>query len=108
MANPPSNHHHHLHHAAVLLVFLILISSSSLSSSARLLNDFNLALPSDTAVPEKEEITAGHGRVTGKLPSPPVMRIRGGKYRPIMILNMLPKGTVPSSGPSKRSNNINN
>ncbi|CAJ2641702.1 unnamed protein product [Trifolium pratense] len=102
MVNPLRNHHLRL--AATLL---ILLSLSSLSS-ARPLNDFshlpatsNLALPSDRTamMPEKE------GHVSG------VLEIRGGgkaaAYGPL-ILNMLPKGKVPPSGPSKGTNNLNN
>lgn len=96
-----ANYKHH-QYAAVLLVFLFLLSSSP--SSARLLN--NIALPS-------QEEPAGHvspcdhmSVVAGKLPSPG-MKVAGGKYG-ALILNMLPKGTVPPSGPSKGTNNINN
>jgi hypothetical protein len=95
MVNPLRNHHLHL---AATLSLLILLSLSSISSSARPLNDFshlatttsNLALPSDrTATPEKE----GH--------------VSGVYYGPL-ILNMLPKGKVTPSGPSKGTNNLNN
>lgn len=90
-----------LHLAVALLILLSLISSSS---SARPLNDFsqlaetsNIALPSERAMPEEKE-----GHIS-------VVRERGGakSYGPL-ILNMLPKGKVPSSGPSKGTNNLNN
>ncbi|TKY73934.1 hypothetical protein E2542_SST02693 [Spatholobus suberectus] len=119
MANPHANGRRR-HLAAVLLVFLLLTSSS-----ARPLNDYfshaateptlNLSLPSDrvvVVVPPEEEVpaghvsTCGHGRVAGKLPLPGT-RLAGGKYGPL-ILNMLPKGPVPPSGPSKGTNSINN
>ncbi|RDX93549.1 hypothetical protein CR513_24175, partial [Mucuna pruriens] len=106
MANPRANHRHL---AAVMLVFLLLTSWWS-SSSARPLN---LALPSDRVVPPEDEEPAGHVstcrghvRVAGKLPLPGT-RLAGGKYGPL-VLNMLPKGPVPPSGPSKGINSINN
>ncbi|KAJ1384721.1 hypothetical protein SESBI_42283 [Sesbania bispinosa] len=105
----------HNHLAAVLLLFLFVISPSS---AARPFNihfnlpstepTLNLALPTDRV----EQPAGGHVspcdhmRVAGKLPSPG-MRLGGGKYGP-MILNMLPKGKVPPSGPSKGTNNLNN
>ncbi|OVA17262.1 hypothetical protein BVC80_1837g58 [Macleaya cordata] len=33
---------------------------------------------------------------------------RTGKYGSMMVLNLLPKGTVPPSGPSKGTNDMNN
>ncbi|KAL2339465.1 hypothetical protein Fmac_007405 [Flemingia macrophylla] len=81
MANSLSNHHL----VTVLLLFLLLTSSSA---TARPLN---LALPSDTVAPPEE----GHLRVAGK------------KFGPL-VLNMLPKGPVPPSGPSKGTNGLNN
>ncbi|WJX34517.1 hypothetical protein P8452_22624 [Trifolium repens] len=96
MVNPLRNHHLHL--AATLLVSLLILLSLSSISSARPLNDFshlattssNLALPTDrTAMPEKE----GH--------------VSGVYYGPL-ILNMLPKGKITPSGPSKGTNNLNN
>ncbi|KAG4392836.1 hypothetical protein AAZX31_04G202400 [Glycine max] len=71
--------------AMLLLVFLLLTSSTSTSADnnfAATEPSLNLALPSDR-------------------------RVAGGKYGP-MILNMLPKGPVPPSGPSKGTNNLNN
>ncbi|KAG5148394.1 hypothetical protein JHK82_015275 [Glycine max] len=103
----------------LLLVFLFLTSSS-----ARPLNDennyfslaatepsLNLALPSDRVVVPEEPAPrhvsgCGHTRVAGMLALPGT-RLAGGKYGP-MILNMLPKGPVPPSGPSKGTNNLNN
>ncbi|CAL5204226.1 unnamed protein product [Lathyrus oleraceus] len=91
------------HLAATLLLLSLLILLISSSSSARPLNDFgqlsassNLELPSDRLVmkPEKKgqvSVAACGGQVNGPL-----------------ILNMLPKGVVPPSAPSKRHNNINN
>lgn len=97
-----ANYKHH-QYAAVLLMFLFLLSSSP--SSARLLD---IALPSQEE-PAGHVSPCDHMRVVaaaGKLPSPG-MRVAGGKYGPL-ILNMLPKGTVPPSGPSKGTNNSNN
>ncbi|CAK8567781.1 unnamed protein product [Lathyrus sativus] len=94
MVNP----HRNQYLATTLLLSLLILLISS-SSSARPLNDFsqlsatsNLELPSDRVVmmPEKK----GH--------------VCGGKVNRPLILNMLPKGTVPPSAPSKRHNNINN
>lgn len=107
MATQHANHHHL---AAFLFVSLLLISSSTPSSSRPL----NLALPSDRVVAppaEEEEPTGhvsacGHKRVVGKLPLPGT-RLGGGKYGSL-VLNMLPKGPVPPSGPSKGTNNLNN
>ncbi|XVF24320.1 hypothetical protein REPUB_Repub13aG0117600 [Reevesia pubescens] len=111
----------------VLVFFLFIFTSSSLSS-ARLLHDFvsnglpatddqptlNLALPvhdfdkyleqvvdpkpCDHMIPIKDS----HGHV-GTLRSPRL----AGKYGP-MILNMLPKGPVTSSGPSKGTDDVKN
>ncbi|KAK7282431.1 hypothetical protein RIF29_11186 [Crotalaria pallida] len=98
-----ANYNHHHHHAVLLLVFLFLISSSS--SYARLLN---IALPREGVVLKEKEEQAGH-----VLPCEHMVvdvarkRLSGGKYGRL-ILNMLPKGTVPPSGPSKGINNINN
>jgi len=85
--------------AATLLILLSLISSSSL---ARPLNDIsqlaeasNIALLSDRVTPEEKE---GH--------MPVVWGRGGGKSYGTLILNMLPKGKVPSSGPSRRINNL--
>ncbi|XP_027336991.1 uncharacterized protein LOC113850608 [Abrus precatorius] len=93
--------------AALLLLFLLLTSSFSY---ARPFNSFNLALPSDRVLPV-EEYPAGHMspshrmEVADKIPLPG-MRV-GRKYG-AMVLNMLPKGSVPPSGPSKGSNYIKN
>lgn len=90
-----------LHLAAALLILLSLISSSS---SARPLNDFiqlaeasSITLPSERAMPAEKEghISVVRGRGAAK------------SYGPL-ILNMLPKGKVPPSGPSKGTNNLNN
>ncbi|KAL5075328.1 hypothetical protein RYX36_014312 [Vicia faba] len=98
------NLHRNQYLAATLLLSLLILLISSSSSSARPLNDFsqlaatsNLELPSDRVVvmrPEKK----GHVSVVAC----------GGKVHGPFILNMLPKGTVPPSAPSKRHNNINN
>ncbi|OIV98063.1 hypothetical protein TanjilG_09556 [Lupinus angustifolius] len=76
-----TNYNHQ--HALLLLLFLFLISSSS----ARLLNG---------------DISHAATKTTLNIALP-----NSGKYMPL-ILNMLPKGKVPSSGPSKRVNNFNN
>ncbi|OIW15295.1 hypothetical protein TanjilG_10735 [Lupinus angustifolius] len=116
-----ANFNNHHNHAMLLLLFLFLISSSS--SYARLLNGvtslvttettLNIALPSEGVFLKEKEELAGHVLpcdhmvvVTGKVQSPE-FTLSGGKYGPL-ILNMLPKGKVPSSGPSKRINNVKN
>ncbi|CAL5204225.1 unnamed protein product [Lathyrus oleraceus] len=96
-------HRNQQHLAATLLLLSLLILLISSSSFARPLNDFNqlsatsnLELPSDRAVmkPEKK----GHVLVVAC----------GGKVNGPLILNMLPKGPVPPSAPSKGINNLNN
>ncbi|KAL9313773.1 hypothetical protein ACSQ67_019225 [Phaseolus vulgaris] len=115
MAKPQANH---LHLASILLLFLLLTSSTP--SSARPFTGsyfslgpthatFNLALPSERLVlPETPgRVSAcAHMRVAGKQPFP-VTRLAGVKHKPL-VLNMLPKGPVPPSGPSKGINNLNN
>ena len=93
----------------VLLLSVLLISTAPSSSAARLLNgDFsltavNLALPSDNVRSQ-----AAHVETAGKLTRFHATAPRlAGKYGPL-VLNMLPKGMKPPSGPSKRANNINN
>lgn len=113
--------------------FFLLISLSILSSSsARLLHDsfpqnlaasepdFNLALPSDNVIdasPENpsEKDESRHVNVPCEMESNKnkdknsdvkVGARLAGKYGPT-LLNMLPKGSVPNSGPSKGSNDIN-
>ncbi|WVZ19604.1 hypothetical protein V8G54_006926 [Vigna mungo] len=103
MTKPKANHRYL---ASMLLVFLLLITSS-----ARPLSDptVNLALPSDRVVlPETpgRVSTCTHMRVAGKQPFP-VTKLAGGKHVSL-VLNMLPKGPVPPSAPSKGINNLNN
>nr|KYP39433.1 hypothetical protein KK1_039268 [Cajanus cajan] len=112
MATSHANHHL----ATLLLLFLLLTTTSS--SLARPFNTnylglaateptLNLALPSDRVVAPPEEdhppphvSPCGHLRVAGK-------KLGGAKYGPL-VLNMLPKGPVPPSGPSKGTNDFNN
>ncbi|CAJ1974559.1 unnamed protein product [Sphenostylis stenocarpa] len=108
-----TNHHHHL--PSMLMVFLLL--TSSMSSSARPLNDnyFSLVATDPILLPSNRMVlpetprglsACGHSRVAGKLLFPGA-RLDRGKYAPL-VLNMLPKGPVPPSGPSKGINNLNN
>jgi len=105
----------------MLLLFLLLTSSTSSSARPFSHNYFslvathptvNLALPSDRVVRVVLPETPGrvsacaHMRAAGKQPFP-VTRLAGGKHVPL-VLNMLPKGPVPPSGPSKGINNLNN
>ncbi|XWS08380.1 hypothetical protein CRYUN_Cryun41cG0074700 [Craigia yunnanensis] len=129
-----TSHRTHQLITAVVL-FLFFFTSTSLSS-ARLLNDFlshglpatdptfNLALPvdndndNDNDVFDKSEhdpkpqvlpcdhmvpIKNSHVGIIMRSPTPRL----AGKYGP-MILSMLPKESVPSSGPSKGSNDVKN
>ncbi|XWS65605.1 hypothetical protein CRYUN_Cryun05aG0128000 [Craigia yunnanensis] len=118
-------------HRLAAVVFLFVFTSSSLSS-ARLLNGFlshdltateptlNLALPvvdddNNNDVFDKSEndpkprvLPCDHmvlikNSHVGIMRSP-TQRLTG-KYGP-MILSMLPKGPVPSSGPSKGTNDV--
>ncbi|KAF7830873.1 hypothetical protein G2W53_013206 [Senna tora] len=87
--------------AWVLLVVLLLTPSFS---SARLLNDdFNTVL----VLPGRVLPCHHHAEAAGRIGASPAKRVVAGKYGPL-VLNMLPKGTVPPSGPSKGTNNVNN
>ncbi|WRX12432.1 hypothetical protein QQP08_004919 [Theobroma cacao] len=126
---------HQLITAAVVVFFLIISTASG--SSARLLNGFlshglqaateptlNLALPLDSSddvvvtttsqekdpnhhqqqvLPCDHMVTIKNSH-TGTLMRSPRL---AGKYGP-MILSMLPREPVPSSGPSKGTNDIKN
>ncbi|KAJ0100958.1 hypothetical protein Patl1_06733 [Pistacia atlantica] len=106
----------------LIFLFFILLSHSSLSS-ARPLHDFmlqnidsgepaaaaaaySIALPSDKVNSSEEEDDANNGENSEKEISVSTPRISG-KYQPL-VLNILPKGTVPPSGPSKGTNDVNN
>ncbi|KAJ0047212.1 hypothetical protein Pint_06639 [Pistacia integerrima] len=122
----------------LIFLFFILLSHSSLSSARPLHDfmlqnidsgepaaaaaAFSIALPSDKVNSSEEENDANNGEVSkvpshGKAPetnmknsekgiSVSTPRISG-KYQPL-VLNILPKGTVPPSGPSKGTNDVNN
>ncbi|KAI4306542.1 hypothetical protein L6164_029812 [Bauhinia variegata] len=111
----------HLPLPSLLLIFLLLVSSSSarlfvtFASAATRYSTLDIALPADNVngMPEKKEA----GRVmpcdmeaaAGK--SSPEIKVRAprvaGKYGPL-VLNMLPKGPVTPSGPSKKINHVIN
>ncbi|XVE86037.1 hypothetical protein DITRI_Ditri18aG0004200 [Diplodiscus trichospermus] len=119
---------HRLITPAVLL-FLFIFTSNSLLSSARLLNDFlsHAAAATDPttnvlALPLHDDKSQQHPSQPQVLPCDHMVPIKNshvgslirsptprlaGKYGP-MILGMLPKGGVPSSGPSKGTNDIRN
>lgn len=123
------NYHPHANHhlAVVLLAFVLLMITSSAS---RPLNDFssnlaateptfNLALPTDGVVMPEEEKIKEEPAAAGHVSSPcdhHMMRLAGSstsggrKYKGTgaLILNMLPKGKIPPSGPSKGTNDLNN
>lgn len=118
MANPAAESTNHLTHLLFFATLLILVSSSS----ARLLShvpatepDLNLALPGENPVaglPSEKERVVPCNMETGERPEMgrfQPLRLGGGrnKYGPL-ILSMLPKGSVPSSGPSKRINGLKN
>ncbi|GAV62487.1 hypothetical protein CFOL_v3_06010 [Cephalotus follicularis] len=106
-----------------LLFFFLLISSLSSLSAARLLKDhfhpqnlaamepkLNLALPSkkvtESSVYNNHVSSNCHMETTQK--SHMGIRATPNFAAASMIFNLLPKGTVPSSGPSKGTNNLNN
>lgn len=121
-----------LHYSVLLFFFFLCISQSAVLSSARpLINghfpqsiaaatepDFNkIALPSNkvNAPPVKDDrfakpcdMDAGKRSDTG-IPAAEVVYqpTAAGKYRPL-VLNVLPKGRIPSSGPSRRTNAVKN
>ncbi|KAH1064700.1 hypothetical protein J1N35_029687 [Gossypium stocksii] len=105
-----SNKTHNSHLISSVFFFFILLSNSSLSS-ARLLSatqpTLNLALPSDKphqALPCDHMVPFKNFHVGVMRRSP--SQKPAGKYGP-SFLTMLPKGGhVPSSGPSKGSNDI--
>ncbi|XVF00372.1 hypothetical protein REPUB_Repub03eG0279900 [Reevesia pubescens] len=119
---------HQLNITAVLLIFLFIFTSNSLYSSARLLNDFvsnglpateptlnQLALPVDDDFdkseqdPKPQQVLPCDHKVPIKNSHVGILRSPrlAGKNGPL-ILSMLPKGHVPSSGPSKGTNDIKN
>ena len=119
--------------AALVFFFFVIFAASSVSNSARLPNVFlshglaateptlNLALPLDDGgflVLDKPATATSEEQDVSKplvLPCDHMVRIKNthvglrrpprlaGKYGP-MVLNMLPKGPVPSSGPSGGTN----
>ncbi|KAL9421812.1 hypothetical protein AB3S75_034143 [Citrus x aurantiifolia] len=106
--------------ASIILFFLIISSLSSLSS-ARVLRDdyipqrlaitepeaaFSIALPSDNVEALKNTAEDGiEQHPCHDASSPP--KLAGKLHRPL-VLNVLPKGTTPPSGPSKGINDVNN
>ncbi|XP_054797456.1 uncharacterized protein LOC129302541 [Prosopis cineraria] len=101
--------------SSVLLAVLLLLAASL--SSARLFNGVGLAatepatvalaLPSDTGVGAVNKVTASRVRSTKLRIRAVALPRRTGKYGPL-VLNMLPKGTVPPSGPNPQIHNVNN
>ncbi|KAE9604110.1 hypothetical protein Lal_00001615 [Lupinus albus] len=87
--------YNHQHALLLVLLFLLLILSSSY---ARLLNGDNSHATTKTTL----NIAFPNNGVFLKQKKKPY-----GHVSPL-ILNMLPKGKVPPSGPSKRINNFNN
>lgn len=83
---------HHLAARLLLIIYLLIImlSCSSIFAARPLNDEIALALPSDNRVEKEYRVGCG------------------GKYGGAFIFNMLPKGTVPPSGPSKGTNNLNN
>ncbi|XP_044462454.1 uncharacterized protein LOC123193497 [Mangifera indica] len=120
----------------LILLFIVLLSHSSLSSARPLLDfalqaidngepaaaAYSLALPRDKVNSLEKEDDANNGEVSkvpchSKAPGTNMknsdkeisalsQRISA-KYRPL-LLNILPKGTVPPSGPSKGKNDVKN
>ncbi|KAG2730627.1 hypothetical protein I3843_01G297100 [Carya illinoinensis] len=87
----------------LIVICLIMISTSPSSSSARLILDMplNLALPGDINAsvdyPLEKEVDDQHHVLPCKSK---ILFAR--KYGATMVLNMLPRGPVPPSGPSPR------
>ncbi|KAF3433285.1 hypothetical protein FNV43_RR24387 [Rhamnella rubrinervis] len=113
MANPSAAESTNpLTHLLFFTTVLLLVSSSS----ARLLSHvaetgrpaLNLALPGEPLVEPALPCDMETGVKPGMGRFQP-LRLGGGrkKYGPL-ILSMLPKGPVPSSGPSKRINGLKN
>lgn len=120
----------------LILLFIVLLSHSSLSSARPLLDfalqaidngepaaaAYSLALPRDKVNSLEKEDDANNGEVS-KVPchcKAPETNMKNSdkeisalsqrisaKYRPL-LLNILPKGTVPPSGPSKGKNDVKN
>ncbi|OMO94035.1 hypothetical protein COLO4_16555 [Corchorus olitorius] len=107
-----------------LCCFIIyaMIISQAFCARARLLDGFfKLPVSSDNVLPhqnfELRPPAAGYMYAnvdqpskledSGKNVGEVILRKQGSVYRPL-VLNLLPKGTLPTSGPSKRSNSLPN
>ncbi|KAJ9179644.1 hypothetical protein P3X46_007994 [Hevea brasiliensis] len=76
----------------VIVMVLLIVNITSQASCARLLVDGSLSTSEQRIVlPEVGIISPTEEQLIGK-------------YRPL-LLNLLPRGPVPPSGPSKRTNN---
>lgn len=97
----------------VLILFLIVLSSVLTSSaSARLLNDHLTLLTENPSQPRKQQVLPYHKGDNTDIQASAVESSRFGaaaaaKYGPL-VLNLLPKGTKPPSGPSKGTNELKN
>lgn len=124
MAKSTYTNHNTCFFQVVILVLVLLLSYSP--AAARLLKDdvseaMYLALQSDNIgnyIPEKAQKVMPCDLATDEIIKPrrpegilgfQAMRIGvGGRMKPLMVLNVLPKGRIPFSGPSRKTNSINN
>lgn len=96
----------------VLLLFLVVLASVLTSSaSARLLNDHLTLLPESPPQSLKQQVLPCHtddnNIQASAAETPRFGAAAAAKYGPL-LLNLLPKGTNPPSGPSKGTNDLNN
>ncbi|KAJ8763998.1 hypothetical protein K2173_004870 [Erythroxylum novogranatense] len=121
MAKPEALQSHNLKPTlfAFLVVSLLFSSSSARVLQGHLLQSsatqpsLNLELPGENVEDMSVELKDSEKHTSAcdmEFTEKPASKIPSGisrRYGP-MILNMLPKGAIPSSGPSKGTNSINN
>ncbi|KAG5248327.1 hypothetical protein OIU76_030536 [Salix suchowensis] len=88
---------HKINGAAILMLLLVMVMSQP--SHARLLRGSHLCNFDATQQGPDLAFSGGNGVSEGEEAV--------SKYRPL-LLNLLPKGPLPPSGPSKRTNNVGN
>ncbi|KAM1020360.1 hypothetical protein ACFX13_042337 [Malus domestica] len=99
--------------AKLLLLLLLVVFASVLTSSAsaRLLNGHLTLLLENPSESQKQQVLPCHTNDSNIQASaaetPRFGAAAAAKYGPL-ILNLLPKGTKPPSGPSKGTNDLNN
>lgn len=100
----------------VIVLVTILLSSASLSA-ARVLNDdvsqrsFSITKPISNLALPSEKVGVACEMETNEIKPQGIgfqeLRL-GRRVKPLLLLNVLPKGTVPFSGPSRKINTVNN